>query len=99
MSHKRFSDFADGIVPLDGPKIKIEDVVNKEILVTGCKLRKSRYGSETAPECLTLQFEVDGQRHIIFTGSVILIEQMQKYQGEMPFLTVIKKIDKYYTFS
>lgn len=99
MEYKRFSDFAEGISPLDGSKVKIEDIVNKEIVIIGCKLRKSRYNAERTPECLTLQFEINGQRHIIFTGSIILIEQMQKYQAQIPFLTVIKKIDKYYTFS
>lgn len=96
---KRFSDFAQEQAPLDGAKMKIEDVLNREILVIGSKIRSSRYGKDAAPRCLTLQFELDGRRHILFTGSSILIEQMEKYSGETPFLTVIKKIDKYYTFS
>lgn len=31
--------------------------------------------------------------------SVILIEQIEKYKDEIPFLATIKQIDKYYTFS
>lgn len=97
--HKRFSDFAQDALPLDGAKLKIEDVLNKEMLVTGFMVRKSKYVRGEADECLTLQFELDGTRYILFSGSKILTDQVTKYQTEIPFLTTIKKIDKYYTFS
>lgn len=96
---KRFADFAQEQLPLDGSKVKIEEVLNREITVLACKIRTSKYDKSNSPRCLTLQFELDGQRHVLFSGSSVLIEQTEKYQAEMPFLTVIKKIDKYYTFS
>lgn len=40
----------------------------------------------------------DGQHRVIFTGSDVLIEQMEKYGAEVPFAT-IKKIYRYYTLS
>jgi len=46
-----------------------------------------------------LQFEIDNEKHIFFTGSKVLIDQVKKYKDEMPFLTIIKKINKYYTFT
>jgi len=47
-----------------------------------------------------VQFEIDGgEKRVFFTGSDILIEQMEKYGSEIPFLTTIKKIDRYYTFT
>ena len=97
--HKRFSDFAQDALPLDGPKLKIEDVLNKEVLITGFMVRRSKYVRGEADECLTLQFEIDGSRYILFSGSKILTDQITKYQAEILFLTTIKKIDKYYTFS
>ena len=97
--HKRFNEFAQEASPLDGGKMKIDDVLNKEILIIGFRLRNSQYSRENATQCLTLQFESDGQRYILFTGSIILTEQIEKYQNEIPFLTIIKKIDRFYTFS
>lgn len=100
---KRFSDFADKEnLPLDGAKMRIDDVLNREILITGLKIRTSRFKQEKQDDkaqCLTLQFQVDGRTCILFTGSVILSDQIHRYQAEVPFLTTIKKIDRYYTFS
>jgi hypothetical protein len=43
--------------------------------------------------------EKAGNRYVLFTGSTILIEQMEKYKDEMPFMATIKKVDKFYTLS
>lgn len=96
---KKFSDFAREVKPLDGSKVKIEEIINREILVIDFKVRDSRYEKKEANECLTIQFDMGGVKHILFTGSKVLIDQIQKYKSELPFSTVIKKIDKYYTFS
>jgi len=96
---KRFSDFAQEAKPMDGAKLKIDDVINREILIIGCKVKDSKYSRTNSSKCLIVQFVLDEKRHIIFTGSKVLIEQMEKYQHEIPFLATIKKIDKYYTLS
>ncbi|MFK5952474.1 MAG: hypothetical protein QM498_05390 [Desulfobacterium sp.] len=98
---KKFSDFAEERAILDGPKMSIEDVINKEIVITGFKTKKSKYGRNASGMCLTLQFQfVDKEeKNIVFTGSDVLIDQMEKYGEEIPFRTQIKKIDKYYTLS
>lgn len=99
MQPKRFSDFARELTPLDGAKLKIDSIVNKEILVTGVRLKTSKFKSDDASRCLTLQFELEGQRYVIFTGSSVLIGQAEKYEQEIPFVATIKKIDRYYTLS
>lgn len=96
---KRFSDFAKDNLPLDGSKLKIDEVLNRELIVIGYKINDSRYSKSNAPKCLKLHFELDGQRHILFTGSSILCEQIELYKDEIPFITTIKKIDKYYSFA
>jgi hypothetical protein len=96
---KRFSDFAKEESPLDGEKIPIIQLLNREIVVTGFKVRASKYGKNKSGKCLTLQVEIDGGRRVLFTGSDILIDQMSKYGDHIPFTTTIKKIDKYYTLS
>jgi hypothetical protein len=48
---------------------------------------------------LTLQFEINNERQIIFTGSEVLIKQLERYKNKVPFYTKIIKVDKYFTFS
>lgn len=99
MQYKKFNDFAKEPKLLDGSKIKIEAIVNKEILVIGYKITESKFGKDNNSKCLTIQFEIDGDKHIIFTGSNVLIDQIEKYKDEIPFLSTIKQIDRYYTFT
>lgn len=96
---KRFSDFAQEEHCMDGEKVKIKDIINEEILITAFKIRISKYKKTNSDQCLTVQFQQNEQNFIFFTGSAILTEQIERYQSEIPFLTKIKKIDKYYTFS
>lgn len=97
---KKFSDFAgDDAVCMDGEKTKIKDIINAEILVTAYRIRKSHYAKSNSEHCLMIQFEINGKRKVAFTGSSILAEQIEKYKDHLPFLTTIKRVDKYYTFS
>lgn len=95
---KRFADFAEETT-LDGDKMRIDDVVNREIIITGYKITSSRFEKSNSMQCLKLQFELGGQRHILFTGSNVLIEQINKYNQHIPFTTTIIKVEKFYTFS
>jgi len=99
MPFKRFSDFAEEDGPLEGNKVRIESILNQEILITGYKIKKSKYKKEGMEQCLTVQFEIDENKKIFFTGSNVLIDQLEKYGHEIPFMTTVKKIDRYYTFS
>jgi hypothetical protein len=96
---KRFSDFADEPKCLDGEKIKIDKILNKEIEVTGCKITNTKYPKNNSGKCLMMQITVEKETRVVFTGSDVLIDQMTKYVDEIPFVAVIKKIDKYYTLS
>ncbi|MDR0449189.1 MAG: hypothetical protein LBG89_01865 [Rickettsiales bacterium] len=94
---QNFSDFADVRAALDGKKRRIEEVLNKTIIVRGQKIIPSKTNDQTM--CLHLQFEMDGEKCILFTGSAVLIDQCKKYAEKIPFRATIKKIDKYFTFS
>ena len=48
---------------------------------------------------LTLLISKDNKKHVIFTGSHVLIDQIKKYKDEIPFLTTIRKINKYYSLT
>ncbi len=96
---KRFSDFAEDDRPLAGEKVKIDSILNQEILITGCRLTDSKYSRSNSTRCLTVQFEQNGEQHVFFTGSAVLMNQLDKYGGEIPFLATVKKIERYYTLS
>lgn len=99
MSLKRFADFAQEEGPLDGEKVKLDLILNIEIMITGYKIKKSKYGASNSGNCLTVQFEQDGKHKIFFTGSEVLMQQFEKYGEEIPFSATIKRIDRYYTLS
>lgn len=93
---KRFSDFASKHT-ITGDKIKIDDVIGKELKITGYKISDSK--QKVGTKMLTLQFELSGEERIIFTGSNVLIEQVETYKDEIPFVAKIEKIKKFYTFT
>lgn len=77
MDAKRFNEFAQERIPVDGEKIKIESILNVEVLITGYSLSKSKYDKNTSGKVLTLQVEISGVKRIIFTGSDVLIDQLE----------------------
>lgn len=95
--YPKFGDFADETTPFEGDKIKIDDLLNKEILILGFKERESKQKKNTS--YITIQFKLDDTEHIMFTGSRVVADQLHKYEESIPFYATIKKIDRYYTFS
>lgn len=94
---KRFSDFATQDDVMDGSKIKISELIGREIEVVGFKIANSKV--KLNEKCLTIQFILEGEKRVVFTGSSVLADQCVKYESEMPFATVIRMVNKYYTFS
>jgi hypothetical protein len=102
MEYQRFSEFAKEDKHLEGPKKRIDEALNLEILITGYKIGKSRYKNKNNNEdmnYLSLQIEINGEKFVIFTGSRVLAEQVEKYKDKIPFLAKIVKIDRYYSLS
>ena len=62
------------------------------------RLNESKF-KNNSPRCLTVQFMKDETQNVIFTGSAVLINQLEKYAKEIPFLASIRKIERYYTLS
>lgn len=93
---KKFSDFAANDTAITGTKIKLENVLGKEIIVKGYKITDSRYNNN---KLLTLQFNLKDEDHIVFTGSTVLMDQVEKYKDEIPFITKIEKVNKFYSFT
>jgi len=96
---QRFSDFAAETNILDGPKVRIDDVLNRELVVTGYSIRNSKFSKNRSGKYLTLQVQIEGDKRVLFTGSDVLIGQLEKYGDQIPFAAIIKKVDRFYTLS
>jgi hypothetical protein len=98
------NDFKDfGIVPeskaFEGDKIKIDRILNKEIVVYGFKIGKSKFEKGNG-DLLTLQIHVDNSKRILFTGSSSLMEMVKKVpEGKFPFNTTIIKENERFIFT
>ncbi len=98
---RRFSDFATEEAQLDGEKLKLDDLLDQEIKLTGFRIQDSKYSKNKSGKYATVQFikENEGTKNVFFTGSDILIEQLDKYKDQLPFVATVKKINRYYTLS
>ena len=98
---KKFSDFAVDESPLEGEKIKIDDIVNKEIVVLNYAVKNSKFANANSSKYLTIQFTEanSNEKKVVFTGSTVLADQCEKYCNQIPFTATIKKIKKFYTFA
>lgn len=94
--YPHFSDFSEDQA-LDGDKIRLDEILNKEILILGFKIKNSTKKSGTL--YVTIQFKLDGVNRISFTGSEVLMDQLKRYEEHLPFYAIIKKINRHYTFS
>lgn len=84
---------------LIGEKIKIDDVLEKEIEIVNFRIEVSKYPKNKTGKCLHMQIVLNGENRVVFTGSDILIEVMQQVSMEMlPITTKIKKEDNHFEF-
>jgi hypothetical protein len=60
---------------------------------------KSKCAGIAGKELLQLQFEFNGQKHIVFTNSTVLIRQVTEYAENMPYYATVRKKGSYYTFT
>ena len=92
----KFSAFAKEQLPMPGDKKFLNEVLNREILVTDFRIKESKRRQGT--KCLQLQFLLDDKVCVTFTGSSVLIDQVNTAyeKGVIPFQTTIVKVDKYF---
>lgn len=96
----QFKDF--GIKPelknFTGDKMPIKRVFNTPIKVLDFKIENSKHKENT--RCLTLQIEYKDEKRIIFTGSTVLIQQIENVtKDKFPFTTTISNKNEYYEFT
>lgn len=98
-SYPHFRDFADPDEdedPLDGEKKKIVDILNKEILILDFNIRKSKIKEGNYA---IVQFELEGEKHVIFTTATRILKKLERHKEKMPYrVTIIQKFS-YFTMS
>jgi hypothetical protein len=105
----KFSNFASRKT-LDGDKIKIEEIINKPIVVTGYKIDNSKFYRKQNEKVIKLQFymadDTKKKKFVLFSGSSVLQEQIAETEEQLKgmglplmFETTIAKISNYYAFS
>ena len=100
MNNKRFSEL--GIVvknnSFSGRKINIVNIINTEIIVKNYKINNSKF--ENSKDCLTIEFELNGEDRIVFTSAEILKKQIEQIKkDDFPFTTKISKVNNSYQFT
>ena len=97
---KSFKDFniKPEITSFVGDKIKIDRILNREIVVTNFKIGPSNQRENT--QCLALEFQLNGNHHILFTGSTVLMQMIEKVpKDSFPFTTTIVREHEYFEFT
>lgn len=97
-----FKDF--GIKPeikcFEGDKIRMEKILNKQIIVVDYKCEDSKFKEKGTGKLLTLQIIVDNNKRIVFTGSATLMEMINKVPKEkLPFITTIVRENERFEFT
>lgn len=92
----RFSDFAKEEKKLEGDKAKLDEILGKELLVTAFRTKKSKFKESNYT---TIQFKLGDKLCIVFTGSEVLMSQLERYKDKIPFYAKIIKPGKYYTLA
>ena len=99
---KQFSEF--GITPtiesFVGDKIKMDRLLNREITVHDYRIEESKFKEKGNGKCLYLQIELNGEKHVVFTGSAYLMDMIEKVaEADFPFKTKILKQNDHLEFT
>lgn len=93
---------------LDGDKVKIDDLLNKAIIICGFNISISKFKERGGGSCVKVQFyyadDERKERKIFFSGSSVIKEQLEEAKGSLDkeglpllFLAMVKKVGNYYS--
>jgi hypothetical protein len=79
-----------------GDKVKIERILNREIIVLDFRIEDSKFNGK----CLYLQIQLGEIKYVVFTGSKALLEMIDQVpKSEFPFKTTIVKENERFEFT
>jgi hypothetical protein len=83
-----------------GDKIKIDRILNKEIIVHGFEIKDSKFTGKGHGKCMYLQITFDNEKRVVFTSSVYLMNMIGKVvTDDFPFKTTIVKTNEHLEFT
>lgn len=103
MDIPNFSDLTEHI-NLEGDKIKIDEILNKPIIVTGSYLSDSKFKNKGSGVCTKIQFyfadDKTETKRVVFSGSSVIydqiVEMQNKFSDDKKFLNDCKnKIEQF----
>lgn len=94
---KRFSDLPQAKREVWAEKVKISEVIGKEIVITGFTIIQSKYGQNE--EAMRIEFELEGSKHICYTSSALLRKQLEATADELPFAATIAEKNHWLTLT
>lgn len=98
MNNFKDFDIKPTIKSFTGDKVPVKKILNISIKVLDFKIEPSKQKPGT--DLLTLQIEKSGEKRVVFTGSTVLRDQIQKVPSDkLPFTTTIKGDNDYYEFT
>jgi hypothetical protein len=109
MDIPKFEDVAENKA-LDGDKVRIDDVLNSEIIVTGFHVSSSKYQNKGCSFCTKIQFyfanDEKQEKKVFFSGSSVIKDQAEEMEKKLQekgmeyiFKTTVKKVGNYYSFT
>lgn len=104
-----FSDLVENKT-LDGEKMKLEEALDRPIVVTGFRISKSKYAHKGTEYCTTIQFyfedDPEEKRKVIFTGSGVIHDQIEEIGRKLDetgqehtFRSTIRKCGNYHALT
>jgi len=96
---KSFSQLGIKSKTLAGDKITLTEILDQQVIVCAYRIEDSKYGKRDA-KCLHLQIEINNEKRVLFTGSTVLMDTLEKIpEASFPFSTTIVKEMDWYKFT
>ena len=89
---KNFKDFGITVTSrnFEGDKIKIDKIINKEIIVKDYKIENSKFQEKGNGKCLYIQILLSGENRVLFSGSGYLMDMIEMVpKDSFPFKATI----------
>ena len=78
-------DLTDEDMPtqlFNGERIDMEDVLDRPIVIKNMEIRPSSFSEG---DYIILQIELEGDPHVVLTGSLVLVRQLKEKADKIPF--------------
>lgn len=94
---KRFSDLLPSGEVLEGEKIKMNDLLEKEVIIYAFKTIPDQFHPDGT--VTLIQLDMNGKRYVTFTRSGVLLKQLDSVRQQLPLRGQIVRRGKYFSFA